>query len=166
MVGCSVFLAHRNNLLWAFIITAGSVLVIALSTRRSWQRVLLLVVLPIAVVPALLVSALGAWAVWDESRTNEHMDRERGARTLCTDEAHRRHPEAKSLSVYIGDEFGDDHGLVLAELPDASGLLVWVHSGNGGFWKSCTIQRVDPISQPLVQEYLTTQPWALVTTYP
>lgn len=166
MVGCSVFLAHMNNLLWAVTITAGSVMVIAVSKRRSWQRVLLFVVLPIVAIPVLLASVLGAWVVWGESKTNEHMDRERGARALCTAEAHRLHPEAESLSVYIGDEFGDDHGLVLAELPDASGLLVWVQSGDDGFWNSCTIRSVDAISRPAVQDYRASQPFVLVTTYP
>ncbi len=173
LVGFSVLLAHRNNLIWASIVTVGAVAVVAFSNPRPKggevrrrQEGLIRWVLPAAAVAALLVSALPAWWVWNEAKDNEHMDRLREAPIMCIDAAHRVHPEAKSLSVYIGDEFGDDHGLVLAELSDTSGLLVWVHSGDDGFWDSCTIQKVDVISQSVVSEYVTTQPWELVTRYP
>lgn len=129
------------------------------------KRFLLLVALPMLVV-LVGVLALWSWAAWKDSQTQTHLRRMKDAEALCVAEAHRVHPEAVSLRVYIGDEFGDDHGQVLAQLPNSSGLEIWVYSGNGGFWNSCRIRSAEPIDESQVKEDVSTQPYGTVTRYP
>lgn len=129
------------------------------------KRFFLLVVLPM-LVPLVVILALWSWSAWKEEQAQNHQRKMKGAEALCAAEAQRVHPEAVSLRVYIGDEFGDDHGQVLAQLPNESGLVISVYSGNDGYWNSCLIFSADPIGKAQFEEYVLTQPYGMVTRYP